>query len=88
MNEELNERVTEDIIDYHASPVEVAEIADAAKVGHLLYYHVLPPLIAPGMESAFLDGVDEVYNGSYTVGVDGTIISLAANSDTIEVDIL
>jgi len=78
------EKVTEDIIDYHASPVEVAEIAEGAKVGHLLYYHVLPPLIAPGMEAAFLDGVDAAYDGTYTVGVDGTIISLAAYSDGIE----
>ena len=40
------------------------------------------------MESAFLDGVEEAYNGSYTVGVDGTIISLAANSDAIETGIV
>lgn len=82
------EKIANDIIDYHTSPAEVAEIAEAAQVGHLLYYHVLPPLIAPGMEAAFLEGVDEVYDGSYAVGVDGSIISLPANSDAIESGIL
>ena len=82
------EKITNDIIDYHTSPAEVAEIAEAAQVGHLLYYHVVPPLIVPGMEVAFLDGVEEAYGGSYTVGVDGSIISLPANSDAIETGIV
>jgi len=78
------EKITHDIIDYHASPLEVAEIARDARVGHLLFYHVVPALIAPGMEAIFLDGVDEVYKGEITVGVDGLMMSLPANSEEIE----
>ncbi len=71
-----------DIQNYHASPVEAAEIARDAQVGHLLYYHIVPPQILPGMEAAFLDGVDDVYP-DYTLGVDGTTFSLPAGSKDI-----
>lgn len=72
-----------DIQDYHASPVEAAEIARDAGVGHLLYYHVVPPLILPGMEAAWLEGVAEVYP-DYTLGQDGTAFSLPAGSNDIK----
>lgn len=72
-----------DIPDYHTSPVEAAEIANAAQVGHLLYYHIVPALPAPGMEAAFLEGTKEAFIGPITLGVDGTLISLPANSDRI-----
>jgi ribonuclease Z len=75
-------RITLDILDYHASPVEAAEIARDADVGHLLYYHIVPPLIVPGIEKAWLEGVDEVFD-DYTVGQDGTAFSLPAGTDEI-----
>ena len=75
-------KITADILDYHASPVEAAETARDAKVGHLLYYHIVPPLIFPGMEEAWLQGVDDVFS-NYTVGIDGTIFTLPLNSDDI-----
>jgi len=78
------EKIMFDITDYHASPVEVAEIATGAKVGHLMYYHVVPALIAPGMASAYLEGVSDVYEGDITLGQDGSMISLPANSEAIE----
>tara|TARA_R110002124_G_scaffold57084_1_gene160313 strand:- start:191 stop:1261 length:1071 start_codon:yes stop_codon:yes gene_type:complete len=75
-------KITLDIQNYHASPVEAAEVARDANVGHLLYYHIVPPLILPGMEAAFLDGVEEVYP-DFTLGEDGTTISLPAGSKDI-----
>jgi ribonuclease Z len=75
-------KITADILDYHASPVEAAEIARDAGVGHLLYYHIVPPLVLPGMEAAWLDGVDDVFS-DYTVGQDGTSFTLPPNSDEI-----
>jgi ribonuclease Z len=75
-------KITSDILDYHASPVEAAEIARDAGVGHLLYYHIVPPLVLPGMEAAWLDGVDDVFS-DYTVGQDGTSFTLPPNSDEI-----
>jgi ribonuclease Z len=75
-------KITHDILNYHASPVDAAEIARHAKVGHLLYYHIVPPLILPGTEAAWLTGVDEVFR-NYTVGIDGTAFSLPAGSTEI-----
>ncbi len=78
----LREKILNDIHDYHTTPVEAAEIARDADVGHLVYYHVVPPLIAPGMEAIWLEGVDEVFS-RFTLGKDGTSVSLPANSDEI-----
>jgi ribonuclease Z len=77
-------KITADILDYHASPVEAAETARDAKVGHLLFYHIVPGLILPGLEAAWLDGVDDVFD-DYTLGEDGTTISLPAGSKDIQV---
>ncbi len=61
-------KITADIQNYHATPVEAAEIARDAGVGHLLYYHIVPPLIFPGMEAAWLDGrrcdLSQLYAGT------------------------
>ena len=78
-------KITSDIPDYHTTPVEAAEIAEAAGAAHLLYYHVVPPMPLPGLEAVFLEGVDDAYSGAVTVGRDGTTVFLPAGSDTIEV---
>ena len=75
-------KITADILNYHASPVGAAETARDANVGHLLYYHIVPPLIIPGAEAAWLDGVDDVFV-DYTLGQDGTAITLPAGSKDI-----
>jgi ribonuclease Z len=80
------EKIFIDITDYHASPVEAAEIARDAKVGHLMYYHIVPALVAPGMESLYLKGVSDTYDGPVTLGEDGSMISLPANSQNIKSD--
>lgn len=76
-------KVLADIPSYHTAPVEVAEIAAAAKVHHLLFYHVIPPLLVWGSEAAFLKGVDAIYHGPVTLGRDGTQISLPRDSNKI-----
>lgn len=78
-------KITLDIRDYHTTPVEAAETAEQAGVRHLLFYHIVPPLIVPGMSSAFLEGVQEAYPGDVTLGRDGTRVSLPAGSSEIEV---
>lgn len=76
-------RITHDILDYHASPVEAAEIAAAAGVKALLFYHVVPPLQVPGMEAAYLRGVSDVYGGDVVISRDGTLASLPAGGAAI-----
>ena len=77
------QKVTSDIPDYHATPMDAAETAKEAGVGHLLYYHIVPPLIIPGQESLFLNGADAVFE-NYTVGIDGLVISMPAGSREIK----
>lgn len=75
-------KITHDILDYHASPVEAAETARDAGVGHLLYYHIVPPLIIPGQKTLFLNGAENIFP-DYTIGEDGVAFSLPANTDEI-----
>lgn len=78
-------KVAADIPDYHTSPVEAAVIAREAGVGHLLFYHVVPALPLPGMDVLWLDGVTDEFT-EFTLGQDGTVVSLPSDSDTIGVE--
>jgi len=78
-------RISSDVLEYHASPVEAAETAEAAGVGHLLLYHIVPPMPIPGLSTIFMKGVAEAYGGPVTLGRDGTAISLPSGSDEIRV---
>lgn len=80
------EKITVDIIDYHTTPVEAAEIARDAKVGHLLFYHIVPPLPLAPLRKVFLEGVADVYDGPFEIGRDGTMVQLPAGSERIEVE--
>ncbi|MGB1563049.1 MAG: MBL fold metallo-hydrolase [Sinimarinibacterium flocculans] len=72
-------QISLDIHDYHATPVEVAELAQAAGAKHLLYYHIVPALPLRRLEKLFVRGVAEVYDGPATVGRDGTWVQLPEN---------
>ena len=78
------ERITHDIPDYHTTPVEAAQIAAASGAKALLYYHIVPPLLVPGMEAAFLQGVSAAYDGTVVVGRDGTFVSMPSGSTAIQ----
>jgi ribonuclease Z len=75
-------KITRDIPSYHASPVEAAETARDAGVGHLLYYHIVPPLVIPGQKALYLNGAEEIFP-DYTIGEDGVAFSMPANSKEI-----
>lgn len=82
------EKIMWDITNYHASPVEAAEAAQEAGVGHLLYYHIVPPLPIGLLEQVYLEGTDDAFEGDITLGEDGTFISLPTGSKEIKVDAL
>ena len=77
-------QITEDIREYHTTPVEAAEIARAAGVRWLLLDHIVPPLPLSVLETAFLEGVAAVYDGPVTIGRDGTLLRLPAGSQAID----
>ncbi len=68
-------KIMADVPDYHATPVEAAQSAAEAGVGHLVLYHIVPPLPVAAFERIFLDGVHEAFDGEVTLSVDGTIVS-------------
>jgi len=76
-------KITADILDYHASPVEAAESAAEAGAGALVLYHVVPPLPARPLERIYAQGVDDAFDGPVEVAVDGTFVSLPAGTDAI-----
>jgi len=77
-------KITKDILDYHTSPVEAAELAQSAGVGMLLFSHIVPPLPVAPLKGVFLRGVSDAYDGPVVIGEDGTFVSLPAGSDVIE----
>ena len=73
-----------DIRNYHASPVEAAQVAAAAGVRMLVFNHIVPPLPVPGLEAKFLEGTAKEFAGPIQVGRDGDWFSLPAGGRRIE----
>jgi ribonuclease Z len=72
-------KVMRDVPSYHSTPVEAAESAAEARAGALLLYHIIPPLRFGSMESVFMRGVAEAFDGPVTLASDGTLVSLPAD---------
>ncbi|MBA4286725.1 MAG: MBL fold metallo-hydrolase [Xanthomonadaceae bacterium] len=66
-----------DVADYHTTPVEAAEVAQAAGVQRLVYTHVFPPLPNALARRLFLAGTAEAYDGPQRLGEDGLRIDFA-----------
>ena len=81
-SQEVMAKITHDIPDYHATPMDAAETAAEAGVGHLLYYHIVPALLIPGQERLFLNGAQDVFP-NFTIGYDGVAFTLPPDSDDI-----
>lgn len=77
--------IMHDILDYHTTPEEAAEIATAAKVKALMLYHVVPPLPLSALEGPFVGKAREVYSSPLWVGRDGDLVSLPAGSTDVSI---
>jgi ribonuclease Z len=82
MGANLAAKVMEDIIIYHTTPAQAAEIANLANVKHLIFYHLTPAPRNRITEIIFLRGVDEVRE-EWTLSRDGTMVVLPVESDEI-----
>jgi ribonuclease Z len=78
------EKISRDILSYHTSPVEAAEIARDAAVRMLVFTHVIPPLPNAAVEAVFSKGVSSVWPGPIVVGRDGMTFTLRAGGKAIE----
>ncbi|MEH6448331.1 MAG: MBL fold metallo-hydrolase [Oleispira sp.] len=66
----------EAIIPYHASTLEIAKLAQRAKVKQLVLSHFIPGPPNWLAEYMFVDGMDDLYDGDIVVGADKMHIHL------------
>jgi ribonuclease Z len=78
-------KIMHDILDYHTTPEQAAEIATRAKVKFLLLYHIVPPLPLSALEGPFLGKARELYSGPLSVGRDGDLVSMPAGSTEVSI---
>jgi ribonuclease Z len=76
-------KIMHDILDYHTTPEEAAEIASKAKVRALLLYHIVPPLPLSALEGPFLGRSREIFKGPLNVGRDGDFVTMPAGTTEV-----
>jgi ribonuclease Z len=69
-------KLAADVRTYHTTPVEVAQIAQAAGVKKLVITHVFPPLPNAVARRLFMQGTREAFSGPVVLGEDGMLFSL------------
>jgi ribonuclease Z len=77
--------IMRDIPSYHTTPVEAAEMANAAGVRLLVLSHLNPPPPNRMAERPFVRGVAETRAEGWILGDDGTLITLPADSADVVV---
>lgn len=69
-------KMATDVLSYHTSPVEAAELARDAGVAHLVFTHVVPGPTNFLARRLFLAGVADAFHGQVTLGQDGMRFAL------------
>ena len=78
-------KILGDIPDYHTTPVQAAQRANAAHVNTLVRYHLVPaPRRNALMARMFVRGVDDVRPGTL-LGEDGMLVTLPVRTKTVAV---
>jgi ribonuclease Z len=78
-------KIMHDVLDYHTTPEQAAQIAQAAGVKALVLNHIVPPLPSSGLDDAFLQGAGRIFSGPLRIGLDGDWFSLPAGSQALEI---
>jgi ribonuclease Z len=79
-------KITHDILDYHATPLEVAEIANRANVQLLVYYHMVPYPENAFIGDVWTRGVSDVRAEGVELSFDGMLIVLPPDSNEIKLE--
>jgi ribonuclease Z len=72
--------VMRDILTYHTTPEEAAQVASESGAKQLIFNHIVPPMPVRFGYPAFVGDAAKFYKGPITVGEDGMLFSLPANS--------
>ena len=83
-NRPLLAKLLQDILSYHATPLEAAETANQANVKHLILYHLVPAPRGRIFEQVFVKGVKDIRD-DWTLARDGTMVILPVGSDEIKI---
>jgi ribonuclease Z len=75
--------ILHDILSYHTTPEQAAQIAQRAGVRVLLLTHVIPPLPSAALNGPFLARAPQIFRGRIIVGRDGDFITLPAGTTQI-----
>jgi ribonuclease Z len=78
-------KIMRDILTYHTTPVEAAEVANEAGVRLLVFYHLNPPPPNKLVEPIFTRGVAAARHGDWRLGNDGMLVELPVGSDQVTV---
>jgi ribonuclease Z len=72
-----------DIVNYHTTPEEAAQIAMAAGVRQLVFNHIVPPMPIAYGYAAFMGDASQFFSGPMAVGEDGMLFSMPAGGTDI-----
>jgi ribonuclease Z len=78
-------KIIRDTKDYHATPVEAAEAANQANADLLVFYHYAPMPQNGIMDRIYMRGVANVRPEGVLAALEGTRLTLPAQSDTIKI---
>lgn len=73
------------ITEYHSTPAQAADQAQAAHVRYLVLNHIGPPLPFSYLYPAFLGDARRHFHGPVMIGEDGLMISLSPGGTSVEV---
>lgn len=75
--------IMRDVLDYHTTPEDAADVAQLANASALILNHVVPPLPSRFLEPAFLRDAPSRFDGPVRVARDGMAVSLPQGSEDI-----
>lgn len=81
-------KLTADVVTYHTTPVEAAEVAKAAHARVLALTHIVPPLPNFLARRLFLRGVSAAWDGRVLLGTDGMHFTLPPGTTSVDVGAL
>ena len=79
-------QITRDILNYHTTPEQAADLARQAGVKELVLTHIAPPLPSRLFHPAFLGDAPARFGGRIRIADDGLRLFLPAGSRTVAED--